>query len=324
MKLLALIHGYPNFKNSGAEWMLHEMFKFLVEKGHDVSVRVPITEIEPYVLDGVRVGVDVYQETKPDLKECDLVITHLNRQGRAINICEEANKPCVVVHHNPNGFAPVPAKNKPTPQERWLYNIFNSEHVQKTLKYPNPSMILHPPVDPKRVKVKKGTKITLINCWPDKGGDVFASIAARMPDKKFLGVKGGYAETKQVISNHPNIEYIENTPDIKKVYARTRILLMPSIRESYGRTAVEAMISGIPVIAHPTVGLRECMGDAGIYIDRNDIEGWVKKITELDDPDKYEAASKTVMAKAKDIEADRIPSLERMEQFLIKAINRDL
>lgn len=329
MKLLALIHGYPNFKNSGAEWMLHEMFKFLVEKGHDVQVRVPITEIKPYTLDGVRVGVDVYHETKPDLKECDIVITHLNRQGRAINICDETKKPCVVVHHNPHGFAIIPHKHNPTPQDRWLYCIYNSEHVKKTLtspphSYANPYMVLYPPVDPKRVKAKKGTKVTLINCWPDKGGDLFAAIAARMSDKKFLGVRGGYAETKQVIVSHPNIEYMENTPDIKKVYAKTRILLMPSIRESYGRTAVEAMINGIPVIAHPTVGLKECMGEGGIYLDRADIDAWVAKINELDDPDKYEAASKAALARAKEIEADRIPSLERMEVFLLKAINKEL
>ena len=324
MKILALIHGYPNWKNSGAEWMLHEMFKFLVQQGHEVSVRVPVSELQPYELDGVKVDRDMYKETRPEFERADIVITHLNRQGYTINLCEYSKKPLVVVHHNPHGFAPIPHKNLPKSQERWLYCIYNTKHIAERLNYPNPSMILHPPVDPARVKVKKGTKITLINCWADKGGDVLKSIAGQLPDKKFLGVRGGYAETMQVIANNPNIEYMDNTPEIKRAYAKTRILLMPSIRESYGRTAVEAMISGIPVIAHPTAGLKECLGEAGIFCDRNDIKAWVTEITKLDDVEKYKEASAKALSRAKEIEAERVPSLHKFEEFLVKCINKEL
>lgn len=324
MKLLAIIHGYPNWKNSGAEWMVHEMFKFLVEKGHEVTVRVPLSELTPYVLDGVKIDRDMTKETIEDVKNCDAIITHLNRQGRAINAAEYFNKPVIVVHHNPHGFDPIRAKHKPTPQERWIYNIFNSEQVRRAVNYPNPYMILHPPVDPERVKVKKGTKVTLINCWPDKGGLVLQSLASLLPDKKFLGVKGGYAETDQVIAPNENVEYMDNTADIKRVYAKTKILIMPSIRESYGRVAVEAMINGIPVIAHPTEGLKECMGEAGIYLDRNNVQAWADKIKELDDPEKYKEASAKALKRAKEIEAERIPSLNEMETFIKNCIDKQL
>ena len=65
------------------------------------------------------------------------------------------------------------------------------------------------------------------------------------------------------------------------VYGKSNIVLMPSDYESYGRVALEAAINRLPVICTPTDGLKECLGAAGLYFDRNDIEGMAKKIEEL-------------------------------------------
>jgi glycosyltransferase involved in cell wall biosynthesis len=65
------------------------------------------------------------------------------------------------------------------------------------------------------------------------------------------------------------------------VWAKTRILLARSLYESYGMAAVEALASGIPVIAHPTPGLREALGDAALFLDRQDVLAWAVAIEEL-------------------------------------------
>ncbi|MFE4971343.1 glycosyltransferase [Kitasatospora sp. NPDC056651] len=65
------------------------------------------------------------------------------------------------------------------------------------------------------------------------------------------------------------MEIIDHVPGHamrERVYARSRVVLMPSSHESWGRVGVEAFASGIPVIAHPTPGLAECLGHAGIYV----------------------------------------------------------
>jgi glycosyltransferase involved in cell wall biosynthesis len=74
---------------------------------------------------------------------------------------------------------------------------------------------------------------------------------------------------------------------MRTVYERTRILLMPSAYESYGRVGLEAAASGIPTVAHPAAGIREALGDAALFVDRNDVDRWVEAIGSLDAPEEY-------------------------------------
>ena len=323
MKILALIHGFPPGLNAGGEYYMYNFFKFLVERGHFVTVRIAESNLRPYEIDGIKVDRDVYPETKKDLLTTDIIITHLNRQGFALNVAEYNHKPCVVVQHNHNVFHSMHAKHKPHAHERWLYCIYNAQHVADKCKYPNPSIIMHPPVYADRVKVTRtGGHITLINCWDKKGGDVLQTVASRMPDKKFIGVEGGYAKRKQLMGEFANIEYIPNTPDIKSVYAKTRILLMPSVSESYGMAAIEAAVSGIPTIAAPTPGLRESLGDAGIFVERDNIDGWIEVIKTLDDPDEYKAASQKCKARFREIASKQEAEMVAAEKFMEDAIKR--
>ena len=173
MKILALIHGFPPGLNAGGEYYMYNWFKWLVERGHFVTVLIADSTLIPYEIDGIRVDRDVYSVTKKELLTADVVISHLNRQGFACNVAEYNHKPLVIVQHNHNVFYTMQAKHKPNVHERWLYCVYNSQHVADKCKYPNPSIIMHPPVYADRVKVnKKGTHITLINCWDKKGGDV--------------------------------------------------------------------------------------------------------------------------------------------------------
>ena len=123
--------------------------------------------------------------------------------------------------------------------------------------------------------MKKNPKyVTLVNCNENKGGDLLPKIAAALPEVQFMGVKGGYSE--QIIDPNPpkNLIYIENQEDMTKVYQDTKILLMPSKSETWGRVAVEAMASGTPVIVSRSPGLLECVGKAENSCDRNDLSCW--------------------------------------------------
>jgi glycosyltransferase involved in cell wall biosynthesis len=65
------------------------------------------------------------------------------------------------------------------------------------------------------------------------------------------------------------------------IYGKTNIVLVPSFYESYGRVGLEAAINRLPVICTPTDGLKECLGPAGLYFERDDLDGMAAKIEEL-------------------------------------------
>jgi glycosyltransferase involved in cell wall biosynthesis len=171
-----------------------------------------------------------------------------------------------------------------------------------------PSVVVHPPVIAANYATTPGPKVTMVNMTEQKGANVFYGLAYRHPDVDFLAVHGGYGE--QIIADLPNVEHQRNTADMRgDVYGKTRILLMPSIYESWGRVAVEAACSGIPTIAHPTPGLKESLNGSGIFADRDIPDQWDAALTTLLDGRKWRKASRLASERATQL--DPTPDLAR-------------
>lgn len=126
-----------------------------------------------------------------------------------------------------------------------------------------------------------GRMVTFINPVPAKGVDLVLALAARHQDMAFLFVEGWAQPPKQqaVLRRRTdrlgNIAWQARTVDMRPVYAKTRILLVPSQwREAWGRVATEAQISGIPVLASDRGGLPESVGDGGLLLPRDDLDAW--------------------------------------------------
>ena len=311
MKILYSIHLYLPKHACGAEKMLHDLAKFLITKGHDVRVLLHQANHHkiknPYEFEGVTVFPPDQKIIDGLMNWCDLVITHLDYTGQSVHLANRYKKPVVWFAHSDHHYQSIKdATGK-------VGIVFNSEWVRKSLNYPHRSFVLTPPCDFRYYDVNKEPEkaeyITLINLDYNKGGDILEKIALAMPDKKFIAVKGSYAfdERGQHLSYPSNVKVLENTPDILSVYKQTRILLMPSKYESWGRTATEAMCNGIPVICNPTEGLKENCGMAGIYIkDRDSIEQWVAAIKKLDEPKAYKAASNKCKARSRELDPQQM------------------
>ena len=108
-----------------------------------------------------------------------------------------------------------------------------------------------------------------------------------------MGIRGGYGN--QVLDGSTsNIVYKDHTDNPLPYYEESRVIIMPSKSESWGRVALEAMAAGIPVIVGDTPGLRECTNNAAPVCAQADLGCWQREITRLyaDGPERQDAVRK--------------------------------
>lgn len=284
VKILAVTPMYPPRSRVGAWLATHACLAHLVELGHQVDV-ISYLRTEagpfPYELDGVQ----VHPAARIADQSADVVISHLGDNQEASAVAAEWGVPSVRMVH---GSDPANAANlAATP---CALAVFNSSSLAAEVDYDGPAIVVRPPFSPDEVRTTPGSRVTLVNLSEPKGGALFWRLARSMPHVQFLGVHGGYGH--QVSDKAKNVKVIDQTTDMATdVYAHTRVLLMPSVKETWGMVGLEAMVSGIPVIAHPTPGLRESLGSAATFVDRTDLAGWQAAITDLMRPSAWNRAS---------------------------------
>ena len=71
--------------------------------------------------------------------------------------------------------------------------------------------------------------------------------------------------------------------DFEKALSGALCFLFPSRIEGFGLPAVEAMVSGCPVVASTAPCLPEICGEAALYADPDDVAGWADRIRQLRD-----------------------------------------
>ena len=305
MDVLFMAHAWAPQHCAGAEMMAHTLARALVERGHrvDVLLSYPLPWLQaPYDYQGVRVyparepKSDPFEWFTGARRRAAVVISHLENVPRAVTLGRMYGVPAVHLLHNDHG-----------PTRAWCTSdvslvVSNTRWIADQVDHPN-MIVVPPPVIAADYATTPGDAVTLINVNPDKGAATFYGLAERFPGQKFLAVEGSYGE--QIIRDLPNVEWIGHVPGHEmreRVYARTKVLLMPSVYESYGRTAVEAMVSGIPVIAHPTPGLSEALADAGIYAHRDDLDTWQAALAGVLRPEAWQTASDKAAKRAAELD----------------------
>ncbi len=326
MRILWSIHLYPPMHNCGSEYVAHHVNKFLLTKGHECRAILQRYDGLAYTYEGVEVfpangSVEAY-------RWADVICTHLDFTQYSIIMANEVKRPLVHFVHNDIEYSSI------SNSERGQFIVYNSDWIKNKLAYKHPSITLHPPCDTGYYNVNENPEeneyITLVSLNERKGGYLFGKIAAAMPERKFLGVIGSYDNSgplklsqEQIVKMMPsNVTIVPNSPDILSVYKKTRLLLMPSDYESWGRTATEAMCNGILVICTPTEGLAENCDYAGTYVGsrreatepgaasvhQGEVAQWVRTIKLFDDPVIYR--EKSVLCRRRASELDPVKELE--------------
>lgn len=152
-----------------------------------------------------------------------------------------------------------------------------------------------PPVvsAPSYLAERSGDKVLFVNPHPMKGVERLFELAEACPELPFLVMESW--DIDPVWRSHclrrvhrlGNIEWRSASRDMRQVYGQSRVLLMPSVwEESFGRTAVEAQLNGLPVLASQRGALPELVGAGGATLAPDaPVSEWAAALRRLYDPD---------------------------------------
>jgi glycosyltransferase involved in cell wall biosynthesis len=293
---------------AGSEISAYESIKYLRDRGHNIIVFIKDPDVNEFD------GFKIYKYNpnsefcKDKLINSDIVFFQMSDKHNSFSVIQERTKPIYISIHVANAYHWILTQKVSFP----IVVIYNSHMTQNSLPTIHNNMRMIPYVNTKhftslRQYTIQNDVVCLINCAEIKGGKEFNEIVKRMKNTQFLGVKGGYSKQELLDPCPPNLTYMENQEDIRIVFKRIGILLMPSKSETWGRTAVEAMAAGVPVIHSEAGGLIESVGGAGVLCELNDIDSWCEAIQRIIADKAYrELLRQNGFRRVKEIEAEQI------------------
>jgi glycosyltransferase involved in cell wall biosynthesis len=149
----------------------------------------------------------------------------------------------------------------------------------------------------------------------EKGLDVYAdaidALAARGVPHRALVIGEGPARPGFEERLGPNAIFVghQQGPDLARALASTDVLLNPSITETFGNVTLEAMASGLPVVAAVATGATSLVrdGETGVLVEPGDTDGFADALEAyVKDPELRRRHGEAGLAFAKTMDWDRI------------------
>jgi hypothetical protein len=292
MKILALSPGYLPVP-SGAEMSLHESLKYLAGNGDLVTALTlsdnpALTKYFPgradhEIKDGVRIirlkSENFLQEVSA--YEADVIIVQMLQRfidlgvNSLDNFLNKGTKPWVYMQRA-EPKTEYPAAEYTIVNSQWSAEVYTTFHRADK----NKVFVLKPPVSRPAGPVSAVNSreyITIVNPNIRKGGECFKYLARMFRSYKFLA-QLGWAYPVEGLEELKNVEINPPTENIGEAYARTKILLVPSIAEPFGRVALEGAFAGCVVIASYLEGLKEVPLPEECFVRESQLYLWHKKL----------------------------------------------
>jgi len=331
LRIVAWVDRYPPWRGclAGGEMALHGILRPLSDRGHTVRVATHSHPGGgPVDFDGIPVHSEA--DIAALLDDADVIVSHLLWTKHAVQASSRGQIPLVYLFHNDFTI------------EHWrlaTYNVtgvvYNTEWLREAITGTHPSwcdvpgVVVRPPVDLERYHVDPHEHdlgcgrefVTIVNPNQGKGGPLFYKLAEARPKMRFLAVEGAYGQQLRPRRNrHRNVEWQPQTTDMTgDVYARTRILVVPSEYESFGRVAAEAAACGCLVIASDTPGLREALGPGGLFAPAGDLDRWLTWLDAMADREVYLPAQDAQADHVQELARSTLAELDMLEDLLRRA-----
>ncbi len=212
--------------------------------------------------------------------------------------------------------------------------IANSDFTAERLRqaYGLDCPVVLPLVDPRYyVTETHPERVLFVNTVPRKGLEIAFALAERRPDLQFDFVvswilnPAQLAEIEARARKAGNIRLHPPTNDMRPLYARARLLLIPSLwEECWGRVATEAHMNGIPVLGSDRGGLPQAIGPGGLTVSANaPIEAWLAALSRLwDDSRAYDEFSRAARSYSKRAEIQPAAIAAELLSALANAISK--
>jgi glycosyltransferase involved in cell wall biosynthesis len=275
----------------GAQHLLVELALELSDRGHQITIFIKsqpgdFYHVDPGMLTSLqRAGVII--GNPEGLRSCQVIqLDGYHSLRQKIPYLRTYNK-CVETYHSRYSVkrsGPVYAPHR----------IAVSSYVQSFLPAPTfiiPNGIIQPVT---LIDEKKEFDVAILGrIHPVKRQDFFLQVCQELSTKRSemsCLIIGGYSENReyrekitgqvsllQAQNIHVHITGFVPRETVYSWLSKTRILLITSQDEGFGRMAIEAMACGVPVIANPVGGLIELIdhGKTGYLANRDEIRSFV-------------------------------------------------
>jgi len=160
--------------------------------------------------------------------------------------------------------------------------------------------------------------------------NVFYEIQKQMPAKLMMVGEGPEKAVAEQLCRKLGISdkvvFFGNSNEIDKILCFSDLFLLPSLTESFGLAALEAMASGVPVISSNTGGIPEVNieGVSGFLSDVNDVEDMAKNaIHILSDNERLKEFKANAKQEAKKFDIHNIvPQYEALYERTLKSCSK--
>ncbi len=344
---MRVLHVINSLAGGGAEKLLADLLPRLRDQGMEVELLLLGGARNPLTARLERAGVPIrfsragslysplqILAIRAALRSFDLVHAHLfpTFLWVALAVLSLPGKPAVYTEHSTTNRRRRPGPFKLLDRlayGRYARVVCISQGVKQTLsghlaRIEQKAVVIHNGIDlarfsaepdPRPASASSSLVVCVANLLSGKGQEVLLRAIPLLPADAQVALagrgplEGRLRELARGLGILERVRFLGYVEEISSVYRAARICVIPSSWEGFGMAAVEAMASGVPVVASRVPGLAEVVGEAGLLFEAGNPADLAGKISAL-----WSSPELWARQRGKGIQRAREFSIDRMAE----------